>query len=175
MIIHCTKKFFAKLPQKDTASSTVTTAIGLKAQWLHWHANLITVQRRQCVILVHYVTRFLLFIPCLTKKDFADLYRHFEDTFINTLLKSDIEPELINTAAVNLCSLQFGTTFNRAVQGTMNQVSQEIDLSLHYNQSLITDINHYRLSADLSERPYNVKGEKDCIWPIKAIADFLKN
>ena len=97
MILHCTKKLYAKLPEKVKVAEQTATAIGIQAQWLNWHANLITIQRRQCVIAVHDATRFTLFIPCLTKKDFANLDWHFDDVFINTLLKSDMPPELINT------------------------------------------------------------------------------
>ena len=96
MILHCTKKLFAKLPEKLKATTQPTTAIGIQAQWLNWHANLITIQIMQCVIVVHDATRFTLFISCLTKKDFANLGWHFNDVFINTLLKCDMPPELVN-------------------------------------------------------------------------------
>lgn len=50
MILRCTKKLFNKLPNKDKASEQAMPAIGTQSQWLNWHANLITIQRRQCVI-----------------------------------------------------------------------------------------------------------------------------
>ena len=112
MILHCTKKLYAKLPEKMKVTQQPATAIGIQAQWLNWHANLITIQRRQCVIAVHDATRFTLFIPCLTKKDFANLNWHFNDVFINTLLKSDLQPELVDTAATNYQPLTFGTRYD---------------------------------------------------------------
>lgn len=172
MILHCTKKVFAKLPTQAKQSQQILSAIGMQAQWLNWHANIITIQRRQCLIAVHDVTRFSLFIPCLVKKDWADLNWHFEDAFITTLLKSDIEPELINIATDNLQPLQFDTVCDRSVQGTMNQIAQEVDFGFYHNRSDITDINHYQISADLSERPCNVKGQKDCISHSKQWQNF---
>jgi hypothetical protein len=53
-----------------------------------WHANLLTLQRRNCILLVHDETLFPLFIPCLTKPDFKALQWHFEDVLMNTLLKA---------------------------------------------------------------------------------------
>ena len=174
MILHCTKKLYAKLPEKVKAIQHPATAIGIQAQWLNWHANLITIQRRQCVIAVHDATRFTLFIPCLTKKDFANLDWHFNDVFINTLLKSDLQPELVDTAATNYQPLTFDTICNRSVQGTMKQVAQEIDYGLYYKRISVADISPYRYSADLSHRPCGVKSKKDYIWPDRELAQLLK-
>ena len=174
MILHCTKKLYAKLPEKVKATQQPGTAIGIQAQWLNWHANLITIQRRQCVIAVHDATRFTLFIPCLTKKDFGNLDWHLNDVFINTLLKSDFPPELVDIATTNYQSLKFDTTCNRSVQGTMNQVTQEIDFGMYYKSASVTDINPYRYSSDLSHRPCGVKGQKDYIWPDREMAQLLK-
>ena len=173
MILHCTKKLYTKLPEKVKATEQPATAIGIQAQWLNWHANLITIQRRQCVIAVHDATRFTLFIPCLTKKDFANLDWHFNDVFINTLLKSDMPPELVNVAATNYQPLTFDTNCNRSVQGTMNQVAQEIDYGLYYKNTSVADISPYRYSADLSHRPCGVKGQKNYIWPDREMAQLL--
>lgn len=175
MILHCTKKLYAKLPENLKATEQPATAIGIQAQWLNWHANLITIQRRQCVIAVHDATRFTLFIPCLTRKDFANLDWHFYDVFINTLLKNDMPPELVNTAATNYQPLTFDTNCNRSVQGTMNQVAQEIDYGLYYKNTSVADISPYRYSADLSHRPCGVKGQKDYIWPDREMAPLLNN
>ncbi len=174
MILHCTKKLYTKLPQVNKSVEPPTTAIGSLSKWLNWHANLITIQRRQCVIAVHDATRFALFIPCLTKKDFLDLDWHFNDVLINTLLKSDMSPELINTAATKYQQLSFDTNCNRSVQGTMNQVAQEIDYGLYYSNTSVADISPYRYSAELSHRPCNVKGIKDCVWPDRGMANLLK-
>ncbi|RDV28942.1 hypothetical protein DXV75_00275 [Alteromonas aestuariivivens] len=174
MILHCTKKLYAKLPEKVKAAEQPATAIGIQAQWINWHANLITIQRRQCVIAVHDTTRFTLFIPCLTKKDFASLDWHFNDVLINTLLKSDMPSELVNSAATNYQPLRFDTNCNRSVQGTMNQVAQEIDYGLYYKSMSVADISPYRYSADLSHRPCGVKGQKDYIWPVREMAALLE-
>jgi hypothetical protein len=173
LILHCTKKLYAKQPEKVKATEQPVSAIGIQAQWLNWHANLIIVQRRHCVIAVHDATRFPLFIPCLTKKDFANLNWHFNDVFINALLKSDMPPELVNAAATNYQPLTFDKTCNRSVQGTMNQVAQEIDYGLYYKATSVADISPYRFSADLSHRPCGVKGQKDYIWPDREMRSLL--
>ncbi|MDM7861910.1 hypothetical protein QTP81_15005 [Alteromonas sp. ASW11-36] len=173
MILHCTKKLYALLPEQAKERAPVVPSIGLQSEWNNWHANVITVQRKQCLIAVHDATRFALFIPGLLKKDWANLDWHFEDVLINTLLKSDIAHELIEVAAANLKPLAFDTTYNRSVQGTMNQISQEIDYDLYYNWPSIKDISPYRYSANLSHRPCNTKDHKNCFWPDKRMAELL--
>ena len=173
MILHCTKKLFAKLPNKINTTTNSVANIGLQTEWLNWHANVITVQRRQCVIAVHDATRYAVFIPCLTKPDFANLQWHFEDVFINSLLKSGLPHELVETATQHLAPLQFDTECNRSVQGTMNQIAQDIDYGLSYTNTAVSDISPYRYSAELSHRPCTVKGQKDYLWPDKAMIELL--
>lgn len=174
MILHCTKKLYTKLPESIKVAEPASSSIGVQTDWLNWHANLVTIQRRQCMIAVHDATRFTLFIPCLTKKDFANLDEQFNDVFINTLLKNDLPPELVDAAATNYQPLSFDTNCNRSVQGTINQVAQEIDYGLYYENTPVADINPYRYSADLSHRPCGVKGQKDYIWPDREMAQLLK-
>ena len=91
--IHSTKKLLAKLPlnkdgfiandKTNYSSQTVLSENPLSG----WHANLITLQRRNCILMVHDETRFPLFMTCLTKPDFANLNWYFQDTLMNTLLK----------------------------------------------------------------------------------------
>ena len=173
MILHCTKKLYAKLPESVKEAEPATSAISTQAHWLNWHANLVTIQRRQCIIAVHDSTRLTLFIPCLTKKDFSNLDEQFNDVLINTLLKSDISPELVNVAATSYQPLTFDAICNRSVQGTMNQVAQDIDYGLYYNRASVADICAYRCSADLSQRLCGVKGQKDYIRPDKEMAKLL--
>lgn len=173
MILHCTKKLYAKLPESVKEAEPATSTISTQAHWLNWHANLVTIQRRQCIIAVHDTTRFALFVPCLAKKDFANLDEQFNDVLINTLLKSDIPPELVDVAATNYQPLTFDTFCNRSVQGTMNQVAQDIDYGFYYNRASVADICAYRYSAGLNHRPCGVKGHKDYIRPDKEMAKLL--
>ncbi len=83
-------------------------------------------------------------------------------------------PELVNAAATNYQPLTFDTKCNRSVQGTMNQVAQEIDYGLYYKNTSVADISPYRYSANLSHRPCGVKGQKEYIWPDKEMAQLLQ-
>jgi len=205
MKIHCTKKLLAKLPENknvQTAAAQVVrndlpdNIIAFPNSEIHqkdnfpkaerenspaanpigdWHANLLTTQRRQCIIFDHDKTRFALFISCLTKLYFLNLDFHFQDVLMNTLLKSGIEPELIEKLPNHFSPLDFDSNCDRTVQGTMNRMAGDLKHMIEYDRLDITDVMPYSTSAWLSERPCMVKGVSDCLWPVKEMAKLLEN
>jgi len=177
--IHATKKLLAKLPvdgdgylpeNKNRPSVQISSA---ESPLSNWHANLINLQRRNCVLLVHDTTRFPLFIPCLTKPDFANLNWHFQDSLMNTLLKLGANQQQLDSAAAHLTQLGFDAICDRSVQGTMNQMKGDIEHMLWYDNANVTELSGYRTGVWLSDRPCTVKGQKDCIWPQKAMFELL--
>lgn len=180
--IHATKKLLTKLPVNEQGflppdKNTTTTSnkdLETKESLLSgWHANLIILQRRNCILFVHDTTRFPIFIPCLTKPDFAKLDWHFQDVFMNTLLKMGADDAIMNRAADLLQPLCFDSDCNRSVQGTMNQMAGDLEYSINYRGMNIQDASPYRISAWLADRPCTIKGQKDCVWPIKAMGELL--
>ena len=178
--IHATKKLHSKLPLDDQGfilskdsdlqpDQDITTINPLS----HWHANLITLQRRNCILLVHDATRFPIFIKGLVKADFARFNWLFEDGLMNTLLKVGASQQQLDMAASLLSPCQFDTHCNRSVQGAMNQMKGDLEYRLWYDNAKLEDFNSYRTGAWLADRPCTVKGLKDCIWPIKAMLKLL--
>ena len=118
MIIHCTRKLYAKLPERDLAISGDAHHLG------DWHANLYMIDRRQCVLFCHDKTRFALFSAGLKKPDFDNIDYFFNDLFINTLLKSAYPFETVDYAAnlMQTADIVFDAKCNRSVLGTMRSV-----------------------------------------------------
>ena len=163
-----------KLPNnKKTTAKTIAPLHGIG----DWHANLLTIQRRQCVLFVHDITRYAVFIPCLTKPDFANLDLHFQDVFINSLMKAGVSMDLVDKATRFLMPeyTDYDTECNRSVQGTMRLMADDISWGLQYDNESINDLLPYSTSAKLSDRSCRIKGQKDCIWPIKAMIELLTN
>ena len=180
--IHATKKLLTKLPvneqgflppDKNAPPQQANDTEQEESLLSGWHANLITLQRRNCILFVHDGTRFPVFIPCLTKPDFAALDRHFQDAFMNTLLKIGADDAMMNRAAALLQSLCFDTVCNRSVQGTMNQMAGDIEHLLWFDGVKVQDVSPYRISAWLSDRPCSIKGQRDGVWPIRAMGELL--
>ncbi len=182
--LHVTKKLMAKLPldqqgllpvqsaDQSCFNDSQTNALATNPL-SGWHANLLLFQRRQCVILIHDITRFAVFIPCLTKPDFASLNHLFVDCFINSLLKCDANQVQLDAAQQLLAPLQVDSVCNRSVQGTMNRMAGDIANFLHYDQVDVSQVTGNRIGAWLAARPCNIKGQKDCVFPGEAMLALL--
>jgi hypothetical protein len=178
--LHATRKLFAKLPV-DAAGRIPLTP---RTEWLreqapragnpltHWHGNLVTIQRRQCILLVHDETRFPVFLPCMTKPDIAELNDRFIDGFINTLLKCGADDALLDAAQAYMAPLQADTSCSRSVQGTLNRMAFETEHMLHYQGVDVREITGNRVGAWLADTPWNIKG-RGHVWPNKEMLALL--
>ncbi|WP_019530793.1 DUF6933 domain-containing protein [Dasania marina] len=177
--IHSTKKLYAKLPLDEQGLLVNKTAPQHGSLCVDpnplsgWHANLITLQRRNCVLLVHDATRFPLFIKGLLKDDFANFNWLFEDAVMNTLLKLGANQQQLDAAAALLAPCQFDTSCNRSVQGTMNQMAGDIEHMLRFDNVTVEAVSAYKTAVWLADRPCNVKGRKECVWPQQAMLALL--
>lgn len=167
MIIHCTKKLAGKLPEVSDSPLHEENTLG------SWHANLYFIDRRQCLLLCHDITRFALFIPALKKADFARLDFWFRDCLANTMLKLGYSEALILKAQIQIGKLRFDTHCDRSVLGTLN-IMRQYDLhGFLMSVPNVMDLPMYTVSAHLCDRPVHVKGMKTSqyLWP----ADEMKN
>ena len=184
--IHCTKKLLAKLPLTESGLISSLPARGVRdrandgeievpANGLgDWHANLLTIQRRNCLLFVHDQSRFPVFIPALNARDLRSLNDFFDDALLNTLLKCGVSHEALETASRHLMRLQFDSVCDRSVQGTMNQMARDIHHHIEYNNVDISDVSGYRVGAFLADRPCTAKGRSDFIWPLAEFTAMLE-
>ncbi|MGH1461178.1 MAG: DUF6933 domain-containing protein [Neptuniibacter sp.] len=181
MIIHCTQKLSAKLKSaghtvsktplaSEQCSNSAEQSIG------SWHANITTIQRRQCVVFCHDQTRFALVLIGATVKELKAIDYWFSDLLMNTLLKAGVDPALIESTCQQLPTLQFDTACDRSVQGTLNQLIQELEWTVQYDDISVMDLPIYSTCVRLSERPRRIKGmkESECFWPIKEMERHLR-
>jgi len=178
--LRCTRKLLAKLPLqangrlRNRRQSLFAANDNEHESILSgWHANLFTIQRRQCVLFVHDATRFPVFIPALKKVDLAELDELFADSFMNTLLKTGADDELMDRAQAALAPFQCDNDCDRSVQGTMNQMARDLAFSLAHWGVPVREITGYRQGAWLSDRPCMVKARKDAIWPQREMEALL--
>ena len=177
--LHCTKKLYEKLPLREggrliSKNPSLYPANDAPPTPLSgWHANLLVLQRRQCILFVHDATRFPVLLIGLKKADFADLDFWFRDGFMNTLLKTGADEAMIDRAHAAMGPLVCDTIGDRSVQGTMNQMAQSIEHLLWYEGASILDIAPNRTGVWLADRPCSAKGVKGYIWPIEAMHALL--
>ena len=169
MIIHCTQKLAAKLPDVSKQGLNESNPLG------SWHANLYVIDRRNCIMFCHDQTRFTLFMAGLKKDDFTNLDYWLQDIFANTMLKLDYQPELFEKALRLFDPLRFDTDCNRSVQGTMRVARQDLDGML-WDVADVTELPIYSTSAWLNHRPVTIKGMRgsECLWPDREMRTWIE-
>ena len=125
MVIHCTRKLAAKLPVVSADRLTENSPLG------SWHANLYTIDRRNCLLFCHDETRYTLFIPGLRKPHFAELDRWFKEAFTASLAYMGMADSQVRRAELALGHIEFDTRTNRSVLGSLNQMRFLLDGRVH--------------------------------------------
>lgn len=173
MRIHVTKKLAEKLKQagrliEDNPAESTSVLDS-------WHANITTIQRRQCVVFVHDKSRFAIVLLGVTQKELKQLDYWFEDMLGNCMLKLGYDPELIEKACEGIGQLTFDTQCDRSVQGTLRLMIGNLE-AYTFDGTNIMDLAPYSLSAHLCDRPCRVKGmkETECLWPRKEMLELLE-
>ncbi len=178
--LHATRKLFERLPLDEHGQLAITP----RSQWLFeqpaladnplsgWYGNLVTLQRRNCLLMVHEATRFPLVLPALTKPELAELNDRFIDAFMNTLLKCGAEEAHLDAAHRHLRPLQVDTQCNRSAQSTLTRMKGDLEHYLWNTQVNIADLLGYGLGAWLARSPCNVK-DRGWLHPIPAMLELL--
>ncbi len=150
MLLHCTQKLAAKLPQVSAIPLAETNPLG------SWHAHLYTYDRRQCVLFCHDESRYCLFLPGLIKADFAKLGQLHRELFLATLVALNVPDMLLNRVSLALGSMQFDRNTDRSVLGSLR--TADIDLSWLIQDEHVLDCDLLAVALRLNDRPTSVKG-----------------
>lgn len=153
MIIHCTKKLSAKLPSVSSEALVENSPLG------SWHANLYTIDRRNCVLFCHDDIRYTLFLPGLRKEHFADLGRWFRELFTASLAYMGMEDNQVRCAELAMGPVVFDTATDRSVLGSLNQMRYMLDGRVSEVEDVML-LNPLSVNRWLCHYPVNIKGEK---------------
>ena len=151
MLLHCTQKLAAKLPEVSATPLVETSPLG------SWHVHLYIYDRRQCVLFCHDDSRYCLFLPGLIKTDFAEIGRLHRELFLATLAALNVPELLLSRVAFALGPTQFDRYTDRSVLGSLR--TADIDLSWMIHDMHVMDCNLLAVSLKLNERPTSVKGK----------------
>lgn len=148
--IQCTKKLLDEL----TISKEKTAVISKKPVLLgNWHANLLYVERRKCVLFTHDATLFSFFVAKLIKSDFQNLTAVFLQYLGEALIDADFEKYIPQIMQEYQDNLQITTSSNRRVLGSMNDMVYIIRFSIERDGGL-ERINPIELSRILNTIPF---------------------
>jgi hypothetical protein len=117
LLIHCTQNLLAEIPERlnDPAASGES-----------WHANLLRIDRRKCVLFTHDTTLYSVFVPALKKPEFEHLDEVFGQRLFKALLWDEFPQTQIERMLEGCCLIRFTRSANRSVRGSMNDMRFQI-------------------------------------------------
>jgi predicted GNAT family N-acyltransferase len=151
-LIRCTKKLLTELPSPVEEPTSKPTILG------DWHANLLRIERRKCVLFTNDETLFSVFIPMLTKPHFQNLASVFLDNLMKTLKSEGFNERVEQVKKDYTGNLAYDKTNNRSVLGTMNDITRCLLFLLERREGLEKadpiEINHEINRISLVKKPF---------------------
>lgn len=165
MIIRCTQKLLKELRIKpqEPQEPEVVSEVG------SWHANLLRIDRRKCVLFTHDMTLFSVFVAGLKRDNFERIDQVFGQALFKTMLLFDFEQSEIERMLDWSLHNTYTKTNSRSVLGSMNDMAFHIEYHIQADGGLA----HADL-ADLHRRinriPFKAVGFK---FPVEGLKDLL--
>jgi hypothetical protein len=124
-VIHCTKKLLNELGALGSAMPPERD-VGFLGPW---HANLIRIERRKCILFTNDRTLYSFLVPGLKKKD------DFHDLFLlnlnSNLAVEGLRQGEILKALDEYSEIAIAPTTNRSVLGSMNDLAGQAEFLIH--------------------------------------------
>ena len=123
--VRCTSKLLKELRIKPVEFES-TGEMSVR----DWHANLLVINRKKCIIVTHTLSLYSFFIYGATRKDFDSFKTLFND-HLRAQLKSEglSKPALFDTNGDDV-DLIFTKTNNKSVLGSMNELSYRLEYAV---------------------------------------------
>jgi hypothetical protein len=165
-VLRCTLKLMKEL---GVVPSTVTESGG---NLVSWHANLLRLERRKCVLFTNDTTLYSIFVPGLRKPQFRGIADVFGQALFRSLRLAEFTQTQIE-AALGECGgvdLQIAKTNDRLVLGSMNDLAYQIEWMISSQGGLercaVDDINQ-RLNripmSAIKPHTYSVDALRDAL------------
>ena len=148
-ILRCTQKLLSELKLKPADSKEKHSDLS------SWHANLLRIDRRKCVLFTHDTTLYSFFVPGLKKPDFKDFREVFRQNLFKSLMAENFSQKHIEIFLDDIREIEISKTNNRSVLGSMNdltfqvrcQIADEGGIEIADITKLIHDLNRIPMSA----------------------------
>ena len=135
-LIRCTQKLLKELKVKPSDIEPNLGSIG------GWHANLLRIERRKCVLFTNDETLYSIFVPALKRPDFEYLDEVFRQSLFRRLRIEGFTQSQIENVLVEYSQIGFSKTNNRSVLGSINDLSFQIEFLIgRYGGSANLDLD----------------------------------
>lgn len=172
MIIHCTQKLATRIPSIADLHDPGAERDRQAGSLISWHAHLLTLDRRQCVLFCYDATRYVLFLPGLRAPQLAERGRWHCDLFLAVLQAQGLAQHHIARAGLRLGPLQMDRNTDRSVLASMNRVAGDLQFGLLGETANVMELDPIKTSLWLNDRPCTI--HKKWIWPDKSMREIVE-
>lgn len=172
MILHCTQKLATRLPSTFFLPGPDDGFVSQAHSLSSWHAHLLTLDRRQCVLFCHDVTRYVLFLPGLRAPQLAELGRWHRDLFLAMLQAQGLPHHHIARAGLTLGPLCTDRQTDRSVLGSLRVAAQDLKFGALDRTTNVMELAPVATSRWLNERPCRVYNR--LVWPEQAMREIVE-
>jgi len=165
-ILRCTKKLLSELKLKPSDSMQQPN------EFSSWHANLLRIDRRKCVLFTHDTTLYSFFVPGLKKSDFKNIREVFRQNLFKSLMAENLPQKHIEIFLDDIREIEISKTNNRSVLGSMNDLTFQLKYQIADEGGLLnTDI--MKLNHDLNRIPMSAVEERYSIYELRKLLTKL--
>ncbi len=159
-LIRCTAKLIKELGLTKSELADEPPKFSFLGQW---HANLIYISRRKCVLFANDKILINFIVPDVSRAEIKNLGSMFESTFHCILADEGYSQKQIIKILAEYSEIGIGKSNNRSVLGSLN------DLAFHYEHSILESGGPHSAAipsiiSRLNRMPMHAS--KKCIFPI---------
>ena len=165
-LIQCTQKLLAKLDSSDVDSvKEATSILG------DWHANLLCIERRNCILFTNDLTLYSIFLPKIVKEHFQKLAEAFTKTLVLNLEAEALGQHIEPIIGEYKNKLIFTKSSNRSVLGSMNDIVHMVKIMILADGGL-DHCDYLKLNKTINRTPFkSIKYH----YPIECLTQLLMN
>lgn len=139
-LLRCTKKLLDELQTKPVAGPESVSRLS------SWHANLLRLDRRKCVLFTNNATLYSFLVPGMKKPQFKCFEEVFGQQLFKSLVSEGFPQSQIEIILDDCREITVAKTNNRSVLGSMNDLAFQLKYRIEAVGGLgnidLTELNH---------------------------------
>ncbi len=164
--LRCTQKLLSELKLRPSDSMQQPSEIS------GWHANLLRIDRRKCVLFTHDTTLYSFFVPGLKKPDFESFREVFRQNLFKSLIAENLPQKHIELFLDDIREIEISNTNSRSVLGSMNDLTFQLKYQIADTGGIeMADIS--KLAFDLNRIPMSAIEQIYSIYELKILLKKL--
>ena len=165
-ILRCTKKLLTELKAKPSEETISSNELG------SWHANLLRIDRRKCVLFTQDATLYSFFVPGLKKPQFENVREVFGQNLFKNLLWENFSQNQIEIGLDEHREIIIAKTNNRSVLGSMNDLAFQLKYRIGATGGLI-NVDLVELNRKINRIPMSAIKEIYSIDELRKLLNKL--